>query len=62
MGMSNVTAPFSIFSPAKAQEPKDGSTEDPIIILLIEYSGVKRILREGNSSLKISLGALCALA
>jgi len=52
---------FIIFSPAKAQERKDGSTEDPIIILLIEYSGVKRILREGNSSLKISLGALCVL-
>jgi len=47
---------------AKAQERKDGFAEDPIIILLIEYSVVKRILREGNSSLKISLGALCALA
>ena len=49
------------FFPPKAQERKDGSTEDPIMISLIEYSRVKRILREGNSGLKISLGALCIL-
>jgi hypothetical protein len=50
-----------IFPPAKAQERKDGSTKTPIIILLTEYSGFKRILKEGNSRLKISLGALCVL-
>jgi len=52
---------FIVFPPAKAQERKDGSTEDSIIILLIEYGGVKRILREGNSSLKISPRALGVL-
>jgi hypothetical protein len=52
---------LSLNTSAKAQERKDGSTEDPIIILLIQYSGVKRILREGNGNLKISLGDLGVL-
>jgi hypothetical protein len=53
---------FIIFSPAKAQERKDCSVKNPIIVLLFEYSSIKKILGKENSSLKISLGAFCALA
>jgi hypothetical protein len=46
----------------RCKERKTSMIEDLFIVFLMEWDGVKKGSRKGNTGLNISLGALCAFA